>query len=359
MPRATGGMGDGSARRAPARVLVVPLVATLALASACASSPTAHRAAHHHRPAPASTGPATSTVPASSVAVTPLTPTTTTPAATVSCSATPATPAAPTGTPGSLSATDGSATATVSWTSEGTPGEGYVLGGTVVLSAAGAAHLIDGTLTPPAPTNDTGADPYSAGWETVGPVCVEQPGSGLPVVYLVGYAGAMTCCTVVRVYYPTSAGSYTTLDRDTGRAGATVETLGGAVVVKTANRAFAGQFACEACSGLPLQVLQFAGGTLTDVTRRYPTQVAADAQQWWAGYQQNPGDPLGVLAAWAADECALGRQTQTFATLDTMAAAGQLNPTTGSPPTSYAFGPTGSAWVQALHTFLQQQGYIT
>ncbi len=258
---------------------------------------------------------------------------------------------------GSESATDATATVTVSWTSRGpAPGNSYVRGATIDLKDGGRT-LLDDTLSAPSPVNDSQQSEFSDGWEAVVPVCVEIPSSGLPIVYVTGYAGAMTCCTVERVYYSLENGSYAAaVDRDMGGT-ATVEKVGDDVVIEGANRDFSGRFDCVACSGEPIQILEFESDQYVDVTKQFPAQISSDAQKWWNLYESHPDDPLGVLSAWAADECEVGQQSEAFSTLDQMAAAGTLSPPPGSPPTTYSFGLTGSSYVQALQGFLRQEAY--
>lgn len=61
-----------------------------------------------------------------------------------------------------------------------------------------------------------------------------------------------------------------------------------------------------ATAGAPIQVWSFGAKKFHNVTRSYPRQIAADAAQWWATFQQHLNDGEGVIAAWAADEDLLG-----------------------------------------------------
>jgi hypothetical protein len=265
-------------------------------------------------------------------------------------------PSSDTHTSGSATAIEAQATARVSWTAMGSPGTSQTQGARVELTFQGRI-LLDELLSPVVPVNDPSTGQQR--WESLLPVCVELSAGGQPMVYLSGYSFAMTCCGVVRTYYPLSDGSYVTVDWDAGRSYPMVEDLDGKVVVVDTNRDFNVRFGCGACAAAPIQILRVEGGHYVDVTRDFPVQIANDAQQHWSQYQARPdaADAMPVLPAWAADECELGRQSETFATLDSLAASGQLNPPPGSPPTTYPFGPTGAAYVSAVHTFLKQAGY--
>jgi hypothetical protein len=62
-----------------------------------------------------------------------------------------------------------------------------------------------------------------------------------------------------------------------------------------------------------------------------------------------PGDGLGLLAPWVADECRLGQSAGAWATVGQLLALGKLAGPAG--------WPSGAAYVPALKTFLTQQRY--
>lgn len=300
-----------------------------------------------------------STTTSSPSTTTPAASTTTVPLRTEGVNCSQGAPLAGTNTSGAATATEGPATARVSWTALGSPGTSQTQGARIELVYQGRV-LIDQPLSPVSPVNDTPASQQGS-WESVLPVCVEAPASGQPVVYLSGYTFAMTCCGVVRTYYPTAGGTYATADWNTGRSYPTVEDLNGEVVVVDTNRDFNAHFGCGACAAAPIQILRVDGGRYVDVNREFRSQITNDAQEHWNQYRAHPdaADAMPVLPAWAADECELGLQSQAFATLDSLAASGRLTPPAGSPPTTYPWGPTGTAYVSAVHTFLKQEGYCS
>jgi hypothetical protein len=81
-------------------------------------------------------------------------------------------------------------------------------------------------------------------------------------------------------------------------------------------------------SGFPLRVFTVTDGRLDNVSAtQYAERVQADAAQWWRQFRHpHHGPRLGALAAWAADQCTLGRQAFAFRTLDRLAAAHRLHP---------------------------------
>lgn len=287
-------------------------------------------------------------------------PTVTTPAASVAPPVVSPSPAVPrlvcsSGTPpmgpGSMVATAGDITARISWVQQGDPGTAFMVGANVQMTRAGTV-LLQRAVTAPDPTGQL-SDQWARGWEGLGTVCVEVPTSGLPLVHLTGYAGAMTCCGMARTYYPRSDGTYATVDRDLGRGAGTFELLSGQVALVASNADFNTRFDCGACSPGALQILTFTGGRIADITRQFPSRIAAEADGWWKVIEGSPPS-LGLVAPWTADECELGKQAPAYATLDALNAAGKLvNP---SPTSGW---PEGSAFISALKSFLKSEGYCS
>lgn len=347
--------------RIGAGVVLAGAVAAASVAIAGASGPSGHKV---QVVSPSSI---TTASPSSTVATTTTTPPTTSSTTSTSTTLVPAVdsvncsqaaPTTDTQKSGTATASEGQATVRVSWTALGSPGTSQTQGVQIELTYQGRV-LLSGPLSPLVPVNDPSAGQQA--WESLLPVCVEVPSQGRPIVYLSGYSYAMTCCGVVRTYYPLANGNYASVDWDAGRSYPTVEDLNGQVVVVVANRDFDVRFGCGACAASPVQLLRVEGGRYVDVTRDFPTQIANDAQEHWRQYQARPdaADAMPILPAWAADECELGRQSEAFSTLDSLAASGQLSPPPGSPPTTYPWGPTGSAYVSAVHAFLTQEGYCS
>jgi len=180
-------------------------------------------------------------------------------------------------------------------------------------------------------------------------------GSAHPVVLLGLYSGGAHCCTDLRAYPLTGSESLDGVDIWIGNPGVDVEANphGQGVIVVTGDDAFNYQFASFADSGVPLKVLTFRNRGFADITRAYPDLVRNDAAQWWKSFSDDPGQGLGTLAAWAADQCLLGKGRSMWATIDRLLAEGKL----GGDPGAGNLWPTGADYVGALHTFLPQHGY--
>jgi hypothetical protein len=262
----------------------------------------------------------------------------------------------PTAAPGSLAAMVGDLSARLSWAHQGSTTGGDVAGASIAVTRAGVT-LLNVPVTAPAPGGVARGE-FANGWETLGEVCLEVPASGLPVVYLEGYAGAMTCCGMVRTYYPSPEGTYDTLDYSLGRGPGTFKLSGGQVILVATNPDFNTKFDCGACTPGALQILTFADGHTTDITRQFPDQIAAEADSWWKTIQAANPVPLGLVAPWTADECELGKQDSAYATLDALSAAGKLvNPSNSLGPSP--IWPEGSAFIASLKSFLKTEGYCS
>jgi hypothetical protein len=125
---------------------------------------------------------------------------------------------------------------------------------------------------------------------------------------------------------------------------------------------FQGRFACEACSGIPLQIWTYRAGRWQDITRSFPARITTDATRWWRAYLSERGkstanageNTRGRLAAWAADEELLGRHRQVVTALGQARRRGDLAlegisaDVLGSP----------STYIQQLLRFLRKTGYI-
>jgi len=180
----------------------------------------------------------------------------------------------------------------------------------------------------------------------------DVPGERLPTVLLGLYTGYAHCCTVVRAIAVSSTGLSPAVDKSVGNAGASLSPDGADAMVVTADTVFAYRFTSFAFSGLPLELLQFDHGGFADITKQYSTHhpdlVTADAATQWKNYTSNPGNGLGLLAAWVADECDVGQGAAAWTEVDQLEAQGKL---------IGPLSPTGAAYVEALKTFLAKQGY--
>jgi hypothetical protein len=185
---------------------------------------------------------------------------------------------------------------------------------------------------------------------------VDLEGTGEPDVVLDLYSGGAHCCTVVQIFsFDLGTATYVKTERVFGDPDAKIVDLGhnGHFEFLTADDSFAYAFTDFAASGLPIEILTFANGHFTDVTRSYPKLIAKDAALWLRAYKaqarQHYPDSVGVIAAWAADEDRLGHSKLVKRYLHQQAAAGHLNA---------PFAAGGTRFVAKLQKFLRRRGYV-
>ena len=142
---------------------------------------------------------------------------------------------------------------------------------------------------------------------------VDLEHTGDPDVVLDLYSGGAHCCTVVQVF-SLDPGTMTYVQdraslRRSRRSDRRPEPRR-AFEFLTADDSFAYEFTDYAASGLPIEILTFAGGHFTDVTRTYPRPRGQGRQVWLKAFKgmarDHYSDSVGVIAAWAADEDLLG-----------------------------------------------------
>lgn len=182
--------------------------------------------------------------------------------------------------------------------------------------------------------------------------------TGVPQVIVSLYTGGAHCCSVAQVFnFDPGTQSYDMSQLNFGDPGYRIEDLGGGghYDFVTANDAFAYRFTDYAASGLPIQIVQWLNGQFVDATVAYPKLEAQDAARWLKAYKAQAkskySDSTGVIAAWAADEYALGHVARANAYLAAQARLGHLN--SALSPAE----PSGMAFVAKLKAFLHAQGY--
>ena len=298
---------------------------------------------------PDTIAPSTVVTPSTTVAPTSTTP----PGPPLVCGA--LTPPGATSGPQKATATMGTITVTLSGSASRAYGDPSLDGARLTV-VDGTTTVVSASVAPPAspgtamaaviPWAIYGSDPFTSAQLCLARFATLQR----PTVVLGLNLGGAHCCTIVRAYAPTPAGA-APLDEDLGNPPGQLQAVGGYTVIVTGDDSFNYTFASYAGSGVPLKVLDFQGAAFVDVTRRHLDLVGPDAARWWAAYQANPSDGLGLLAAWVGDECLLGRSSQAFATVDQLQAQGKLTSSSGGN------WPTGAQYVASLHAFLQQHGY--
>jgi hypothetical protein len=173
------------------------------------------------------------------------------------------------------------------------------------------------------------------------------------------YSGGAHCCSIAEVFSQApGAGHWTKTSFDFGDPGYELVDLDhdGIHEFLSADDRFAYAFTDYAASGMPLLIMRFSNGHFRDVTSSYPSRIARDAARWMKAFeQQRPhySDTTGIIAAWAADEDALGNRAKVARFLQHAAAAHELNSGLGDQT------PQNAKFVAALDRSLRKWGYLS
>lgn len=187
------------------------------------------------------------------------------------------------------------------------------------------------------------------------PVVVRDlDGDGEPEVLLDFFWGGAHCCWWSRLYrWSAEPGRYRGFAHLWGDLSYRIRDLDGDghAELVTGDDRFAYAFASFADSGFPVRIFTYRDGRLRETTRTYPGLVREDAARQWSLFRRARGRRAvrGVLAAWTADECLLGRCGTAFARLRRLGAA--LSSRLEQERTSNA------AYLQKLRAFLRETGY--
>jgi len=204
--------------------------------------------------------------------------------------------------------------------------EGMPFRGTLTMSDNGKGWDL------PGPTNSHGA--------VINAMCVIafQP-ERHPGVMIEGFSGGAHCCEAPVVYLfhhnhyvkavdmsPNNYKDHLAFDHNQGF---TPMVVGKRVLLRTGDDQFSYAFACYACSAGPIVLDAVGPNGLVDVTLQHPSLVAADARSLWKSAHKaaglNGAGSFGILPAWVADECALGRGATAWSTIEHLSNTGVLS----------------------------------
>jgi hypothetical protein len=187
----------------------------------------------------------------------------------------------------------------------------------------------------------------------------ELQSGGEPAVILHLYSGGAHCCYVDQVFsWNPATSSYEMAERFWGSLFPHFSDLAhdGQLEFVTGDHRFEYRFASFAGSGFPPTILIVRGATFVDVTRSFPSQIAADARSQYRRYEhwRRKGLGLGFLAAWAADQYLLGKRVVALHTLQRENRHHHLlevRRLEGRPEN------VGNAYIGKLKRFLRKLGY--
>jgi hypothetical protein len=182
-------------------------------------------------------------------------------------------------------------------------------------------------------------------------------GDGEPEVLLDLYSGGAHCCTFTWIYR-FDGSTYTGTPLAWGDTGYTLKDLDGDGIPEFSSYddRFAYTFTDYADSWFPPFILQYRAGKTTDVTRNYPAAIRKEAARALRAYKSRRNrrerDLRGVVAAYAADQCLLGKPAKAWSFVRSAKRQGLLK----------GFGrgdiwPRGGRYLKALQKFLHKNGY--
>lgn len=177
-------------------------------------------------------------------------------------------------------------------------------------------------------------------------------GDGEPEVLLDLYWGGAHCCWYTQIYrYVAGAGRYRPLVHVWGDFSYVLADLDhdGLEELVTRDDRFSYAFASFADSRWPVHILSYRQGRTKVETTAYPNEIRRDATALWheaMGRRRGPSNQ-GIIAAWAADQCLLGRSAAAFRTIDRLSRRGRVH---GELPRV--------RFEQRLRRFLRRTGYL-
>ena len=171
------------------------------------------------------------------------------------------------------------------------------------------------------------------------------------------YTGGAHCCFQTRFFrWLPERKAYGMTFRNWADAGYRAVNLDGrgAVELLSGDARFGYVFTAFAGSPFPIQIWEFDGGRLRDVTQLFPGQVELDAKRLWGTYLEHrrTDDVRGVLAAWQADQYLLEPRGRRLAG----ARASPRRAATSGGRT--APGRRARRYLRALRAFLVKTGYV-
>lgn len=178
-------------------------------------------------------------------------------------------------------------------------------------------------------------------------------GDGEPEVVLDLYWGGAHCCWYTQIYrYTGGAARYRPLVHVWGNVGYVLTDFehDGQQELVTRDDRFSYAFGSFADSRWPVRILRYRLGRLTVGTQAYPDEIARDATALWnAAMKRRKGSSSnqGMIAAWAADQCLLGRSKLAFRKIDRLSRTGSIHGER-----------TRVQFERRLRSFLQRTGYL-
>ena len=177
-------------------------------------------------------------------------------------------------------------------------------------------------------------------------------GDSEPEVILDLYWGAAHCCWYTQIYrYVPATESYRTNVHVWGNFSYVLADLdhNGRPELVTRDNRFSYAFASFADTRWPVRILTHRAGRMTVTTTKYASEIRRDATALWreAMARKRGRSNQGIIAAWAADQCLLGRSARAFRTIDRLSRTSRIHGER-----------TRVQFERSLRRFLRRTGYL-
>jgi hypothetical protein len=177
-------------------------------------------------------------------------------------------------------------------------------------------------------------------------------GDSEPEVILDLYWGGAHCCWYTQIYrYVPEIARYRTNVHVWGNFSYVLADLdhNGQQELVTRDNRFSYAFASFADTRWPVRILSYRHGLLTVKTTAYPNEIKRDTTALWreAMARRRTRSNPGCVAAWAADQCLLGRSAQAFRTIDRLSRTRRIHGER-----------TRLQFERRLRSFLRRTGYL-
>ncbi len=223
----------------------------------------------------------------------------------------------------------------------------------IAISRDGTTRFSAYLRKPPTSSGTANAQPASFFSHKRSVSLTDLDGDGEPEAVLDLYWGGAHCCWYSQVYrYDAATQHYRPLVHVWGNVNYVLADLDhdGRQELVTRDDRFSYAFASFADSRWPVRILSYRAGRLLVVTKSYRAEVKRDSAALWheaMALGRRKASNQGMMAAWAADQCMLGRCTVALRSIARLSKTGRVH---GELP--------AAQYERKLRAFLERTQYL-
>jgi hypothetical protein len=201
----------------------------------------------------------------------------------------------------------------------------------IAISRGGTTRFSANVRKPPVSSGTANAQPAGFFSHKRSVSLSDLDGDGEPEVLLDLYWGGAHCCWYTQVYrWDAATEHYRPLVHVWGNVDYVLADLDhdGRQELVTRDDRFSYAFADFADSRWPVRILAYRAGKLIVVTKAYPTEIKRDSAALWheaMARGRTKSTNQGIMAAWAADQCMLGRCRVAFQSIAALSRTGRVH----------------------------------